>query len=149
MRQPGDAGPTTFSLRSTAPSVTREDFLRALFLAAAFTAATAGAASADPNVAGRWQANMESGVTINMDMTPDGNWSSETLQRRKAVRQMKGTYTQRPANDYAGVLVFTPSETTSGKALTETDDYVLAKGGKELRLTSGGDTMVFRKQSRP
>jgi hypothetical protein len=84
-----------------------------------------------------------------MDVTPDGSWSSETLQHRKAVRQMKGTYTQTPSNDHAGVMVFTPSETSSGKALTETDRYELTKSGNELRLTSSGDTMVFKKQSKP
>jgi hypothetical protein len=42
----------------------RRIFLRAFFLAAAFGLATVGTASADPNVAGTWRANMESGVTI-------------------------------------------------------------------------------------
>lgn len=120
--------------------------MRALFLAVAFGMATVGAANADTSVAGTWRANMESGVTINMDVTPDGTWSSETLQHRNTVRRMKGTYTQAPSNDHAGVMVFTPSELTSGKALKETDRYQLSKTGNELRLTSGGDTMVFKKQ---
>ena len=84
-----------------------------------------------------------------MNVNPDGSWSSETQQHSKPVRQMKGTYTQKQSNDHAGVMVFTPTQATakSGKVQKETDRYELAKDGSELKLTTGGDTMVFQKQS--
>ena len=83
-----------------------------------------------------------------MNVGPDGSWSSETQQHNKAVRQMQGTYTQKPSNDHTGVMVFTPTQASqkSGKARKETDRYELGKDGNELKLTTGGDTMVFEKQ---
>jgi hypothetical protein len=122
--------------------------LRALVLATLVMAATTGAALADASVSGSWRAEMGQGITIDMDVAPDGGWSSETTQRKEVVRRMKGTYTQTTSNDHAGVLVFTPTEAVgkNGKAAKETDRYELRKDGTELRLTTGGDTMVFKKQ---
>jgi hypothetical protein len=98
-------------------------------------------------VAGNWRADMGDGVIINMNVTPDGSWSSETSQNNSVVRQMKGTYTQKKTNDTSGVLVFKPTQakTKRGKVSTETDQYEL--NGDQLKLTSGGDTMVFDKQA--
>ncbi|HEY4040918.1 MAG TPA: hypothetical protein VGM32_03635 [Rhodopila sp.] len=125
--------------------------MRALVIATLFVTASAGAALADSAVVGAWKADLGDNVTINMTVDPNGAWSSETEQHSKAVRQMKGTYTQKQSNDHAGVIVFTPTQATakSGKVQKETDHYELAKDGNELRLTTGGDTMVFEKQSKP
>lgn len=118
----------------------------AAFLAAAFLAA-GGTALADESVAGNWHADMGDGVVINMNVTPNGSWSSETAQNNSVVRQMKGTYTQKKTSDTSGVLVFKPTQAKakSGKVVTETDQYELS--GDQLKLTSGGDTMVFDKQA--
>jgi hypothetical protein len=125
-------------------------FVLATLVMAATTAATTGAAWADASVSGAWRAEMGQGITIDMDVTPDGGWSSETIQHKDVVRRMKGTYTQTTSNDHAGVLVFTPTEAVgkNGKAVKETDRYELRKDGTELRLTTGGDTMVFKKQQK-
>ncbi len=122
--------------------------MRALLFAALFSTAISAAAFADESVSGDWHADAGSGVTINMTVSADGNWSSETLQKAKVVRQMKGTYKQTPAADGKGTLVFTPTSASvksGGKAQVETDKYELAQNGKQLKLTSGGDTMVFEK----
>jgi hypothetical protein len=123
--------------------------MRALFLAAAFSLATATAALADDSVAGHWRADLGDNVTMDMNVTPDGKWNSETHQGNQTVRRMSGTYTQRqPSGDKPGELVFRPTTASGGKrrAATERDSYTLANNGQELRLTSGGDTMVFQKQ---
>jgi hypothetical protein len=61
---------------------------------------------------------------------------------------MHGTYKQSQSEHQSGTLVFTPVETSAGtgNAQVETDQYQMADNGQELRLTSGGDTMVFKKQ---
>lgn len=122
--------------------------MRAFVFAILFMIATSTVALADASVSGNWRADVGDDVSINMNVSPDGSWSSETQQHNKAVRQMKGTYTQKQSNDHTGVLVFTPTQATtkSGKAHKETDKYELAKDGSELKLTTGGDTMVFEKQ---
>ncbi len=83
-----------------------------------------------------------------MNITPNGDWSSETRQSNRLVRKMSGTYKQSSAGDASGTLVFTPMETSagSGSGEVETDQYQIAGNGRELRLTSDGDTMVFKKQ---
>jgi hypothetical protein len=123
--------------------------LRAFVFATLFVITIAGPALADESVAGNWRANMGQGVAIGMNVTPDGNWSSETYQHGKVVRQMRGTYEQKRNNDRSGVLVFTPTEASSqgGKAQVETDRYQIAGNGNQLNLTSGGDTMVFHRQA--
>ncbi len=123
--------------------------MRALFSAALFSVVLTTAAYADQSVAGKWHANLGGGVSIDMSVSPDGGWSSETIQKSKVVREMKGTYTQTPKADGSGVLVFTPTEesATTGKVQTETDAYELASNGKQLKLTSDGDTMVFHKRA--
>ena len=125
----------------------KEDSLRAHILAALLFVSASGVAMADESVSGTWHADMGDGVVINMSVTPDGNWNSETSQNSKVVRQMQGTYTQKKSSDTAGVLVFTPTKATTrnGKATIETDRYELT--GDQLKLTSGGDTMVFDKQA--
>jgi hypothetical protein len=123
--------------------------MRALIMAAAFSLATATAVLADDSVAGHWRADLGSNVTMDMNVTPDGKWNSETHQGNQMVRRMSGTYTQKqPSGDNPGQLVFKPTGTSGGnrRAVTERDSYTLANNGQELRLTSGGDTMVFQKQ---
>ena len=119
--------------------------MRAIFFAALVSIAVPATAFADESVSGDWRANLGSGVVINMSVTPDGGWSSETLRRNQVVRQMQGTYTQTPAKDGTGTLVFTPTqaEVKSGPVEIETDRYELAGDGKKLKLTADGDTMVF------
>lgn len=125
--------------------------MRAFILAALFSIPISTAALADENVAGNWHADLGSGIAINMNVTPDGGWSSETLQKGQVVRKMQGTYKQMPSGHDAGTLVFIPTQATvkSGSVKPETDKYDLADNGKELRLTSGGDTMVFEKRNQP
>nr|WP_294546748.1 hypothetical protein [uncultured Rhodopila sp.] len=122
--------------------------MRTSVLAALFTLGASAAALADASVAGNWHANLDSGVSIDMEVAPNGAWSSRTLQENQVVREMRGTYRQQHAGNDAGTLVFVPKHYTSkiGKVRTETDRYVLAEGGRVLKLTSGGDTMVFEKQ---
>jgi hypothetical protein len=107
-------------------------------------------ALADEAVAGKWKADLGSNVTIEMDVSADGQWSSKTSQGDAVVAQMAGTYRQTKKSPTAGSLVFTPtqSETTAqhGGSKVERDTYKLTKDGEEMRLTSGGDTMVFHKQ---
>jgi hypothetical protein len=126
----------------------QEEGLRALFFAALLLTGLGAAALADESVSGDWRADIGSGVIINMSVSPDGKWSSETLQKSKVVRQMRGTYTQTPVDSGTGTLVFTPtqSKVQSGKVQKETDKYELAENGRQLKLTSGGDTMVFEKR---
>jgi hypothetical protein len=61
---------------------------------------------------------------------------------------MQGTYKQMASGNGTGTLVFKPTRATvkSGKVTTETDRYELGSDGRELKLTSDGDTMVFEKQ---
>jgi len=124
--------------------------LRTPVLAALFSITIATAAMADASVAGNWHANLEGGVTIDMHVAPDGGWSSKTLQQNKIVRQMRGTYKQEPADNGTGTIVFTPTQYSAkkGHVQTETDTYELGENGRQLKLTSEGDTMVFEKRDR-
>jgi hypothetical protein len=108
------------------------------------------AAFADADVAGHWRSSLGHGVTIDMKVTPDGKWTSQTSQGHKVVRNIKGTYTQQPSNGTSGSIVFTPTQTSgpSGSAEVETDQYEIADNGKKLKLTTEGDTMVFEKRGR-
>lgn len=121
--------------------------MRTFATAALFVALSTGAAFADASVAGQWHADLGGNVSINMNVGPDGDWSSQTYQNNAVVREMKGTYTQTKSNDNAGVLVFTPTQADvkQGKVTTETDHYELGQDGNQLKLTSQGDTMVFEK----
>ena len=122
--------------------------MRAIFCAALFSVAMSMAAFADESVSGTWHADLGSGVSINMNVKPDGGWSSQTYQRKQVVRQMQGTYKQEASNAGSGTIIFTPTKYSvkSGTVETETDQYELAEDGKQLKLTSGGDTMVFEKK---
>lgn len=128
----------------------QEGRLRALLLAAAFSMITGAAAFADESVSGKWRADLGGGVTINMDVSPNDSWSSVMRQKTEVVRQMKGTYKQTKSDDTTGTIVFSPtqSKVKSGNVDVETDQYELAQNGKQLKLTSDGDTMVFEKRSR-
>jgi hypothetical protein len=124
--------------------------MRPFILAAALSLATTVAAFADASVAGHWKADLGNDVTIDMHVTPNGKWNSETYQGTDLRRRMAGTYTQKPpSGNGTGQMVFTPTSASasSRKAMTERDSYTLSENGQELRLTSGGDTMVFEKQS--
>jgi hypothetical protein len=125
----------------------QEKTLRTFATAVLFVALSTGAAFADASVAGQWHATLGDNVSINMNVGPSGDWSSQTYQNKAVVREMKGTYTQTKSNDHAGVLVFTPTQADvkEGKVTTETDHYELDHDGDQLKLTSGGDTMVFKK----
>ncbi|MFL5289467.1 MAG: hypothetical protein ACJ8AW_53055 [Rhodopila sp.] len=122
--------------------------MRIPVLAALFSIAMTIAALADSSVAGNWHAKLDGGVSIDMTVSPDGAWSSRTLQRNKVVRQMKGTYTQTPADNGTGTIVFTPTQVSvkNGPVQTETDQYELVDNGRRLKLTSEGDTMDFQKR---
>ncbi|MBS0639674.1 MAG: hypothetical protein U1E70_10030 [Acetobacteraceae bacterium] len=123
--------------------------MRTVLYAALLSLAATATALADASVAGAWKADVGSDVVINMSITPDGAWRSETRQQDKVVRQMKGTYKQTKAAEDSGTLVFTPTQAkvSSGKVMTETDRYVLSENGAKLSLTANGDTMVFEKQA--
>jgi hypothetical protein len=125
-----------------------EEVLRFILLALSLLVAGCGVALADSTVAGDWRADLGQGVRIDMNVTPNGDWSSETRQDNQLVRRMHGTYKQSQSEHQSGTLVFTPVETSAGtgSAQVETDQYQMADNGQELRLTSGGDTMVFKKQ---
>jgi hypothetical protein len=124
--------------------------MRRMLLAAVFSVSPT-LAMADQSIAGPWEANVGHGVEIHMDILADGHWWSSTVQDNKEVAQLAGTYKQEKKNDTSGTLVFTPvqaqSKTTQehGPAKVEEDSYTLAKGGKELKLVTGGETMDFRK----
>jgi hypothetical protein len=126
----------------------QEDAVRTPVLATLFSFALTTAALADASVAGNWHADLDSGVTIDMKVAPDGAWSSKTFEQNKVVRRMRGTYEQEKAGDETGTLAFTPKQYSvkSGKVQTETDSYQLGENGRQLKLTSSGDTMVFEKR---
>jgi hypothetical protein len=139
--------------RSAGPvreGLVQEEILRTLLLATLLSIATSAVALADADVAGTWRANLGNGVTVDMNVTADGKWSSQTSQRRKVVTQMKGTYEQQPSNSTAGTIVFTPTQSSgpNGSAQVETDQYEIAENGKRLKLTTEGDTLVFEKRGR-
>ena len=105
---------------------------------------------ADEAVAGNWKAQLGSNVSITMDVSSDGKWSSQTAKGDSVVAQMSGTYDQKSNSPTSGNLVFTPinSQTAAqhGAPDVEHDRYQLTDHGQVMRLTSGKDTMVFRKQ---
>jgi len=107
-----------------------------------------GLALADANISGQWRANLGHGVIINMDVLADGHWASQTIQDSKVVAEMAGTYEQTAKTDTTGHITWTPlkSKVTAdhADASIESDDYVLGKDGKTLKLTTAdGRTMVF------
>ena len=108
-------------------------------------------ASADQSIAGKWRASLGSNVAINMNLSPEGNWDSHTFQNGSVIAKMSRTYQQTRKSGITGNLVFTPAQaqTTAqhGAATVERDVYSLTNHGQVLRLTSGGDTMVFHKQA--
>ena len=105
---------------------------------------------ADASIAGRWSADLGHKVAIYMDLIADGHWASQTVQNAKVVAEMAGTYEQTKSSDKAGKLVFTPvtskADPAHGPARVEEDSYTLDQQGSVLRLTTGNETMVFRKQ---
>ena len=123
--------------------------MRRLVLAAVFTL-TPMLTWADESISGQWHANLGHNVIISMDVIADGHWSSETVQDKKVVAQIAGTYQQKKDGDTSGTIVFTPveSKTTAehGQAKVETDKYTLENNGAVLRLNSDNDAMTFKKQ---
>jgi outer membrane protein OmpA-like peptidoglycan-associated protein len=120
-----------------------------IILQSSQSVAADSAALVDVKLAGDWHASLDSGVSINMKISPNGAWSSETLQQNNVLRQMKGIYTQTPSGNGMGTIVFTPiqvSSKNSAPVQTETDQYELSNNGQQLKLTSAGDTMVFKKR---
>ena len=123
--------------------------MRAMILAGLLLAAPI-VAHADDAVAGKWKASLGSDVEVNMDVSPDGKWSSETVQEGKTVAQMTGDYKQTAKTKTSGSLVFTPEKskvTSQHEAPTvEYDTYTLTNNNQIMRLVASGDTMVFHKQ---
>jgi hypothetical protein len=119
-------------------------------LFAAVLAMCPALAMADQSISGQWQANAGHGVIIVMDILVDGHWSSQTVQDKKVVAEMAGTYDQTKITNATGKLVFKPvtSKTSAehGAATVEEDEYTLTGNGKMLRLVSGGEATDFRKQ---
>ena len=107
-------------------------------------------ALADATVAGQWEADLGSNVKIAMNVSEDGNWSSQTVQGNDVVAKMSGTYRQAAKSKSSGTLVFTPTSAQAtaqhGAPSVERDTYTVSHDGQVLRLTSGRDTMVFHKQ---
>ncbi len=125
--------------------------MRKLLLLAAAVAFTPTIALADQSISGQWRADLGHNVIIAMDVLADGHWTSETVQNKRVVAELAGTYQQKNEDSDTGTIVFTPvkSKTTPehGEAQVETDKYSLQQGGKVLRLVSNGnDVMEFRKQ---
>lgn len=125
--------------------------MRAFTLAALLSVATIGPALADATIAGNWRGDMGNHVVMNMTITDNGQWNSETRQGETLVSKMEGSYHQTPRSQTRGRVVFVPTHAetsaTHGAARRETDQYSVADNGQVLRLTSGGDTMVFHKTS--
>ena len=120
-------------------------------LVALVLAGSPAIARADDSVAGAWKANVGDGVTIDMNVAPDGQWQSTTAKGGDTVAQMAGTYRQKVRSSTSGNLTFIPSkaEVTKqhGAATIEYDSYTLSKDGQVMHLTASGDTMEFRKQT--
>jgi hypothetical protein len=120
------------------------------WLFAAILAMSPTLAVADQSVSGQWQAKPGHGVIIVMDILVDGHWFSQTVQNNKVVAEMAGTYEQTKTTDTSGKLVFKPvtskTSTEHGAAQVEEDDYAVTKGGKALRLSTGGEVTDFQKQ---
>jgi hypothetical protein len=118
--------------------------VRNIILASSTLMLLAMPAWADQSVAGDWRCDLGEDVVIEMTIAPDGRWNSETRHRDEAVRQMRGTYTQKHAGRDAGTLVFRPTYVSkqSGPAHVETDRYRLTDNGARLHLTANRDTMA-------
>ena len=116
-------------------------------------ALTPAMAMADETISGSWLAdNIGHGVMIQMDIIADGHWRSQTIQNRKTVKDLWGTYEQTKKTPTTGEIVFTPlkaqADASQGEVVIERDAYVLKNNGNELDLTTGGQTMVFKQQAR-
>jgi hypothetical protein len=142
----GVASPTSPATRRQESRFPWRTSLRAILFASVLSVALSGAALADRSVAGDWHANLGDGIGIDMNIAPDGRWSSETVQHDHVVRQMKGEYRQTHGKRDAGTLFFTPTQSSGGKAQRETDTYRLSDNGNTMRLTSEGDTMTFERR---
>jgi Caspase domain len=110
--------------------------------------AVGNAALANAKLVGNWHTSLNDDVSVNMKILPNRAWSSETLRQNNVIRQAKGIYTQTPAGNGIGTIVFTPTQVSSksGSVQTETDQYELSNNGRQLKLTSAGDTMVFERR---
>jgi hypothetical protein len=121
--------------------------MRALILAGLLAAFSPAVAIADETISGQWRTDLSHGVLINMDVLADGHWASQTIQDNKVVAEMAGTYQQTATDNSNGKIVWTPlkSKTSAkhGAAKVEEDTYQLENGGKILKLTTKGQTMVF------
>jgi hypothetical protein len=124
--------------------------MRAVMLACLFLLSPA-LAFADASVAGQWEADLGDNVKIAMDVLADGHWHSQTVKDNTVVATMSGTYRQSKKTPKSGSLVFTPVNSKvsaqHGAPKVEHDSYTLSDDRQVLRLTTGGDTMQFTKQS--
>jgi hypothetical protein len=123
-----------------------------LFIVGGLLLAWPTLAFADASVAGYWIADLNDGVTIEMNVEPDGQWNSETTKNKETIAEMAGYYRQTVASATSGTLVFTPSQShvtvAHGAPTVEHDTYKLSADGQVLDLTASGDTMEFHKLSR-
>ena len=114
--------------------------MRRSVLAAVFTL-TPMLTWADESISGQWHANLGHNVIISMDVIADGHWTSETVQDKKVVAQIAGTYEQKKEGDASGTITFTPveSKTTAehGHAQVEIDSYTLINNGAVLKAQLG------------
>lgn len=136
--------------QNTAPDLT--SLIGRFFGTAAVLAILAWGTSvfADETVAGKWKADLGSHMSVLMNVAPDGKWDSVTAKENDLIAQMSGTYEQQTKTPTTGMLVFTPTKSSvtsqHGSVDAEHDRYQLSGDGQTLRLTSGGDTMIFHKQ---
>lgn len=98
-------------------------------------------AFADASVAGYWKSvDLGDGVTIEMNITANGQWDSKTLKGGDTIAQMAGRYQQTVKSDHEGILVFTPTKShiTSkhGAPKVEHDSYQVGDNGESLALAS-------------
>ena len=121
--------------------------MRPIICAGLLSVVVTGTAMANTDVAGEWRDELGHGFSIERNLTPDGHWSSEVRQQSQILHEIEGTYKQEVSGKGQGTIVFTPTEAAGGViAKTETDHYRLTQNGRQLRLTSEGNAMVFTRR---
>ena len=110
-----------------------------------------GLAFADASVAGHWKADLGDDVRIEMTVSPDGKWNSETAKGDSTIAQMEGTYRQKVKSPTSGDLTFVPTKShvtaQHGAPKVEYDKYRISDDGQVLHLNSAGDDLEFHKQT--
>jgi hypothetical protein len=110
-----------------------------------------GLAFADASVAGYWRADLGDGVSIEMNLSPNGQWNSVTHRGSERLAELAGKYSQKVRSSDSGNLVFVPTKSyvtaEHGAAVVEHDRYILSRDGQEMTLDSAGDKLEFKKLS--